>query len=489
MNRKSPRLVLFAVILSAMHLPASSSQAAPAPVTVTVDLDHLGAAISPYFSGLSFETSLERPGDDGKRYFSADNKPLVTLFRTLGIRNLRVGGNTADRADLKAPDDSDIDALFGFAKAAGVNVIYTVRLKNGDPQADAQTIKYIADRYALQVLCYAIGNEPNVFAHGYTYDAYSAAWKTFYDAIVAQVPNAMFCGPSTTPGKGAWVRSFAAQFGPTGHIAFVTQHAYPGGAGNKVTDPVAGRAKLLSASIENTDQDFYDGFVPAALAASLKYRIEEENNFFNGGAKDVSDTFASALWGLDFMYWWASHGCEGLNFHTGDFVSAGQKLNPCKYTAYMTAPGGAGYDVHPLGYGIKAFDLGAHGRIAPVKIENAGGLNLTAYAVLNDDRSLCVTLINKELAPGTPDAAAAPNPAGSRDARVTIDMPGYGSAKTIFLTAPGSDVAAKTGITLGGASIKDDGAWEGNWTSVAGSNGRFVMAVPAASAVVVKLEP
>ena len=49
-------------------------------------------------------------------------------------------------------------------------------------------------------------------------------------------------------------------------------------------------------------------FVPQAISNALPYRLEEVNNYFNGGATNVSNTFASALWGLDFMYWWAAHG-------------------------------------------------------------------------------------------------------------------------------------------------------------------------------------
>jgi len=43
---------------------------------------------------------------------------------------------------------------------------------------------------------------------------------------------------------------------------------------------------------------------------------KEANSFYNGGAENVSDTFASALWSLDFLHWWAAHGCHGINLHT-----------------------------------------------------------------------------------------------------------------------------------------------------------------------------
>ena len=36
--------------------------------------------------------------------------------------------------------EADLDNLFQFAKAAGVKVIYCLRLHNGDPQVDADTL-------------------------------------------------------------------------------------------------------------------------------------------------------------------------------------------------------------------------------------------------------------------------------------------------------------------------------------------------------------
>ena len=64
----------------------------------------------------------------------------------------------------RLPDEEKLDlgvddSLFGFVQAAGVKVIYCLRLHNGDPQADAQTVKYIMDHYASSVDCFSIGQE------------------------------------------------------------------------------------------------------------------------------------------------------------------------------------------------------------------------------------------------------------------------------------------------------------------------------------------
>lgn len=110
--------------------------------------------------------SLVLPAANGVHYFRPDNRPLIQLFRTLGIKNLRIGGNTSDRDAKKLPGEADLDSLFGFAKAAGVKVIYCLRLHDGDPQTDAQTVKYIMDHYAAQVDCLSIGQEPSAYPVG-----------------------------------------------------------------------------------------------------------------------------------------------------------------------------------------------------------------------------------------------------------------------------------------------------------------------------------
>jgi hypothetical protein len=462
-----------------------------------VDAKNPGAAIAPHFSGLSFEVSQLLPNADGVHYFRPDNLPLINLFRTLGIKNLRIGGNTSDRDARRLPAEADLDSLFAFARAANVKVIYCLRLHKGDPQTDAQTVKYIMDHYAPLVDCFSIGQEPSAYpvekkddrpatermgaaAEKYQYSAYAADWKKFAAAIIAAVPDVKFCGPGVH-NNADWARKFMADFGQSNHVALITEHLYAGGAGGKVPTPEIGRDRMLSTNFTRVYEKLHDGFVPLAVSNGLPYRLEEVNNYFNGGATNVSNTFASALWGLDFMYWWAAHGAAGLNFHTGDKVVAGNSLQPSKYTAFFTATNG--FLIRPLGYGIKAFDLGSHGKLIPATISNPGNVSLSTYAVLGDDKNLYLTIINKE------------HGATARDARISISHSGrsFSLGRVMFLNVPNNDVAATVGETLGSASIQNDGSWTGTWTPLGMSNfgrgyGMYYLKIPAASAAIVKLE-
>jgi hypothetical protein len=454
-----------------------SAQAASAPVTIAIDPAQAGPNISSDFPGLSYETALLLQGSNGRHFFSPDNKALVQMFRTLGVKSLRVGGNTAERETVPIPGKADIDQLFAFAKAAGVKVIYTLRLKGADPQADAELARYIMERYQSELTCFALGNEPEKMAKDFA--GYRDEFLRFVAVITAptNVPNARFCGPSTTHKNAPWAGQFARDFGHDRRVALVTQHEYPARSGTNVASVAAGSEKLLSPNLLKVYQTFYDEFVPAALANGIPYRLEEANSFSNGGAAGVSDAFAAALWGLDYLYWWAAHSAAGVNFHTGGYVPGTQPRGPMKYAVFWNS--GEGFAARPVAYALLAFNLAAPGRLVPAKLSaDATAINLRAYATLAQDKTLYLTLINKELGPSTSDA------------ELTL-IPGkaYTRGEVMLLTAPGSDVAAKAGVMLGGAAINEEGGWKGAWTLLAApsSKGQFILKLPAATAAMVRL--
>jgi hypothetical protein len=447
-----------------------------AKVTVTVD-PAPGAQIPEDFTGLSFEIQLLLPQKDGSYYFSPTNQRLIDTMKVLGVKSIRVGGNTSDNPAVAIPSEKDIDNFFAFAKAADVKVIYTLRLKGVTDYTDAsKTTKYIMSRYGSQVQCFALGNEPNVYLK--TYPEFRDALAKFIAAVTGPdvAPDAVFCGPSSTPGKGTWAHDLAADLGKGGKLKLITQHSYPGSSARRVNDVAAARDKMLSTDWVTGYAKMHDSIMPAVEENGLALRLEECNSFFHGGAKDVSDTFASSLWALDFMHWWASHGCAGLNFHTGDSVAANDQMAVCRYAIYLSTKDG--YTVKPIGYALKAFDIGGRGRAVPVNVtSDDSAMNLTVYAVLAADKSLYVTLINKT------------HGDSGKAASVTLAAEGYAKAESMTLTVPGSDIAATSGVTFGGAAIGDDATWNGHWTALPASDapGHLNVEIPAASAIVLKL--
>jgi hypothetical protein len=457
-------------------------------VKVSINTTSPGAVIPTDFSGLSFEVAQLLPDAAGVYYFRPDNLPLIQMFRTLGIRSLRIGGNTSDRDAKKLPGPADWEAFFAFARAADVKVIYGLQLHKGDPQVAAQTVKHLMDRYAPLIDSFAIGQEPSAYSVGavddrpqdermgpgaenFRYQKFALEWKRFADAIRAVVPNVRFSGPDVH-NDGKWTSQFINDFGRSSPISLVTAHLYVGGAGNKVVSPQIGREEMLSVRFLRTYQSLHASFAPLADARNLPYRLNEVNSFYNAGAAGVSDTFAATLWGLDFMHWWAKNGTAGLNFHTGDQVAAGPILQPARYAIFLSCPDG--YQARPLAYALKAFQLGGVGKVLPLTITSPQPINLTAYATMDENETVYVTLINKE------------HGAHARDGVVSLQSTGgrFCDGQIIHLKSSPLGVAATSGVTLGGAEISTTGDFASEWMALPSSTDG--VNVRTASAVIVK---
>ena len=475
------RLATFCLWLSALTALANT-------VDISVATKNPGAEISRTALGLSFETSRLLPDENGVRYFRPDNRPLVRTFQTLGIRSLRIGGNSVDAARCPVPSEADVRSLFKFARAAGVKVIYSVRLEDGDPQSAANVAKFIRKNFADSLDFFAIGNEPK----GYYKDTnvFLAKWTAIRDAMLAVWPNAKFGGPDDNPSP-EWCAMMAKNFGGTnGHLAQITQHSYSFGCSYKnpgekdvakliPVDAAAAREKMLSPDACNIYEKILRGITNSVAGTPVSFRLTEVNSFWFSGLAGASDRFAAALWGADYLHWWTARGADGLNFHTGDRTGGAITL-PCRYAAFVSATNG--YEIRPLGYGLKLFSLGGTGKILPIKLNGGTNENLAAYATLADKKTVSVTLINQAHGPG----------AASCDIQIQLDAPlASKPAKVIFLEAKSGDIAASAAdVTLGGAQILADGNWHGQWSKLPVTTGSkaIVLTLPPATAAVLQLK-
>ncbi|HTS20111.1 MAG TPA: glycosyl hydrolase family 79 C-terminal domain-containing protein [Verrucomicrobiae bacterium] len=465
----------FCSLAVAVLLPVSAT-AQTQNVAVTISGEVSGPELPSRFLGLSYESSMLLTNQDGKYYFDPSDQALVNIFQTLGIESLRVGANAVDDPRIPIPQEKDIDVLFRFARTAGAKVIYSFRLKNGDPANSARLAHYIASRDADLLDCFSIGNEPDIYLK--TFDAYFAQWKPHYDAILKAVPNAMFDGPAAVV-NDSYTLDLAKALFPLGHLAIASDHYYFLGNGREgEKDPAATRARFLSNRLhEDYDKTYAE--IGAVLAAQgVPYRIDELNSCYFGGAKDASDTFASTLWALDCIHWWAAHHILGMNFHTGESVGRDGGFGAANYAAFLHQPDGHGFVIRPQSYGYLAFSQGAHGNSLPVTIQAVTNFNCNAYAWRDHDGSAYVTLINKSYG-----ADAQP-----MSVSLLLQGTGAGSWQRMDLTQHDQDVAAKTGITLGGAPITSQGTWSGQWTKIASARALTVQ-VPAASAALLHFTP
>lgn len=442
-------------------------------IRITVNPAAAKREIPQDFLGLSFETMAILKGkDDRYPYFTPQNVALSRLFRSLGVKSLRIGGNTADTPTIPLPTHEDIDSLYGFARLAKVRVMYTLRMRSGDVSVATEPASYVMGHYGELTDCLAIGNEPDVFEH-HDYAKYSTDMHRFLPEVMKVAPEAKICGPGTTGGDPTWAGKYADEFGTMPQLKWVTQHSYPGKSGKKIASVDSARALLLSPDIDKSYEKYASGFMPQVKTAGAKFRMEETNSFFSAGAKDVSNTFASTLWGLGYLHWWLHRGADGLNFHTGLTTAAGDQQSPCWYAIFWAKPEGT--TILPMAYAMKAFTLAAHGRELPVHVED-GIPEIEEYASVGNDGVVMLTLVNRSFGDG------------AKESSIVVPLPkGYTRAETLDLRAPKDDIGATDGITLGGSAIGPEGEWNGQWNVAKVEDGKAYVTLPATSATLVRL--
>jgi hypothetical protein len=461
---------------------------AQSPVVLTIDAKTRGAAVPGDFVGLSFETSNLLPRSKGEYLFSRQNQPLINLFRNIGIKNLRVGGGTVDLPRFAVPGPADIDNLFAFAQAADVKVIYSFRLLNGDKTNAASLARYIWQNYRPQLDSFSVGNEPDWKAYHNKdpritdYPSFLAGWRDFAQAIRAAVPDARFSGPDTgsnypVPGaidtdyqSQSWTRRFADDEKNSGLIAAILQHDYVGQSAKGVAVATAIDAMLSPDWVTLNYPALYKKSLAGVTSDDLRFRMTECNDY-SVGVTNASDAFAAALWALDYMHWWAAHGCAGVNFHNRTWIP----------NDTIRRDSAGNLQASPKAYGLKAFDLGSRGSIiTSFDLFNPQCANVDCYAV-GDSTNLFVTIINKTHGP-----AAATN--GYVAAALRPKHFAASAAEYIMLeSVPPGDCLANA-ATLGGSPITSTGPWRGEWAPLSVSpDGHCALSVPSASAAIVRL--
>jgi hypothetical protein len=443
-------------------------------IHVRVDPEQVLGRVAPDFMGLGYEiSSVATPG-----LLSARNRNYVQLVLTLGNRGvIRVGGNTADYSTF-SPDGlpvpmpqpkttvvntAVIEDLGTFLDATGWKLIWNLNLGTGTPEQAVEEAQAVVAAAKDKLLALQIGNEPDLFTRrhrpqDYGYAQFHEEYRRYRDAVRAKLPRVPLGGPDAF-GKTDWVTQFAADEG--GDIKLLTHHYYAEGP---PSNPASTMENLLSED-ENLTRILAQCHA-ASRSVNVPYRICETNSCFGGGKPGVSDTFGSALWGLDFLLTLAEADASGVNLETGvnqlGFVSSYSPIGDDEH---------GHYSAKPLYYAMLAFALAAQGQRVNVQYD-AGSANVKAYAVLGDDKRLSVTLINKE---------------ASREVEVSIAAPQvFSSGSLMRLAAP--SLESKEDVTLAGAAVGEVGQWEPKRREqLSNRGGECVVQLPAASAAIVSL--
>lgn len=458
------------------------AQAAAAELTLREDAG--AVAIPRDYTGLSYE--LAQLTDS--RFFSAENRDLVAHFRLLSAQGvLRIGGNTSEfcwlrvnrstpAPELRVPagnldanwmphrlfaiEPAAIDELAGFLQATGWKVIFGLNFGNSSPERAAEEAAYVAGTLGGRLEYFQIGNEPDFYHDAnngtrppnWGFADYLAEWTAFAEAIAARVPDARFGGPDVGASSD-WVTRFGEQVpaSVSARLVAMTGHYYAEGPPD---DPRVTTERLLGGNARITAE--MERIEAVARAKGRAYRMTEGNSCYRGGKPGMSDAFAAALWGGDYMLQLASLGCAGVNFHGGSsaFLTAGlgghtpgldaartpQKVKSGFYTPISTEPG-MPVKAMPIFYGMILANQFAG--CTPLKVDwMPGGVNATAYGV-RDASGFKVAVFNKDERMGVD---------------LSIRVPGKASRATAWrLQGPALD--ATEGVTLAGARIRAGARW------------------------------
>jgi hypothetical protein len=440
-------------------------------VSIRLDPGRRMRSIPTDFMGLSYEiSSVAVPG-----LLSADHHAYVQLVRNLGPQGvIRVGGNTSDFSSYQAdgtpqslPRGTVVTAenlcqLRGFLDAIGWKLIWGLNL-GSDGLDNVEEANAIANAMGDRLLALQIGNEPDLFKNAghrtgtYDYAAWHAEYRRFKSAIRATLPHAPFAGPDIAGGRVDWMETFARDEG--GDIVLLTAHHYIAGQ----ADPASTIELMLRE--EKNYEAVLAKFRSIAESAHLPYRLCETASYSGGGKSGVSNSFAAALWVLDYLFVLASYGCSGVNLETGV-----NHLGWISHYAPISDDLMGHYTAAPEYYGLLAFAQAARGEQIAVSCDT-GGVNLTAYATRQNTRAMTLAVINKDL---------------RRDAAVEVIGAAPQQARIMRLSGP--SLTALGGVTLGDAPVSNDGTWKVAQAEQAQiANGKVLLDVPAGSAALIAL--
>jgi len=463
---------------------AAPSRQQPVPagplVQASVSVSAVSAgAIAPAFAGLSYEKGML-----GTPLFTGANSNLIALFQRLGPSVLRIGGNSVDK-NVWTPQGAgqtpgqiappDVDALAAFVKATGWQCLYGVNLGGAasgatSPAMAAAEVQYAAQQLGSALAGIEIGNECDLyggtghyFAGNWSLAQFITLWQVYRQAILASTPAVAITGPASASHEAAWTVPFG-QTVTKNEISLLTQHYYRGNG----QSPSSTAAALIS-----PDPNLVNDLAllkSGAAAIGVPYRMAECNSYYNGGADGVSDSYASALWVIDFLFNCAQGGAVGVNFHGGG--------NSSGYTPIANS-GGSVIEARPEYYGMLLFALAGPGALYATQVA-AASLNVTGYAIKTAD-GLNLVLVNKD-------------PTQNLQMSVTLPQP-MQTATLLAMTqssggAAAPQLTATSGVSIQGAAVNPDGTFApapAYTLTPSGSNqSQLTCYLPALSAVLIQ---
>ncbi|ANY22472.1 hypothetical protein GOTRE_133_00210 [Gordonia terrae NBRC 100016] len=274
--------------------------------------------------GLSIESSTL--AGDGK---AIQRQDLVSLFKDFrpGMV-LRVGGNTSDQMFWTSAGEprpsgyrftvtpKGLNRLAELTKELGWRVVMGVNLRARDPQRAADMARYARSIFGEWLTAIAIGNEPNVYyPSNPPFGTYASDVRRYGNEIRAAVPDVSIQGPDASGNRSDFIWSSASQFARSPAIAPDVYAAHFYGSQGCDTETMRPSALFTEFADERRKSSLTDIYRASSLSNSPKAVLSEVNSINCGGMAGISNRLAGALWMLDFAFYAATQGFNGVYFH------------------------------------------------------------------------------------------------------------------------------------------------------------------------------
>ncbi|KAJ6263590.1 Beta-glucuronidase [Drechslerella dactyloides] len=258
-----------------------------------------------------------------------------------------------------------------------------------------------------QISRFEIGNEVDNFVRNklrqepWTMAQYVPQWRTVADELKAQIPGVQFqpaayAGTSPTGfNLGGIIKAGINNDNykiPTYSLHFYPQSNCSSGRRNLRLDSLADHSLLMN-QLANFDAD-----IAAAAGAGGQFSLAETNSVSCSGAPDVSDTFGSALWLVNYALAAAAKKIERVYIHS---------TLTTPYAMFIPKAGGpTGTGIRPMAYGMyflaEALALPERGSdtkflIQPISVAGNGG-DISVYGLYSNR----VQKFNPKPAPALP---------------------------------------------------------------------------------------
>ncbi|MEO8853412.1 MAG: hypothetical protein ABI359_06515 [Ginsengibacter sp.] len=474
LNRKLYQTIFICILTLFVCVRSQGQSSNNSVVKISVNPKIILAAISPDFIGLGYETSaVAQPN-----YFSGQNSKLIQLYHNLNPHGLiRIGGNISDQTkyvtdstsiahtekEVTIINHNDLVNLQKFSRATGWKVMWGLNLGTGSKEEAKQEAVAVAGVLGNDLHSFQIGNEVDLQSNYHrkynNFQSYFSDFLSYKAAIISALPNAIFSGPDVA-GNINWFSEFANK---ATDIKLLTYHYYRTGSHspNATIEALLSTDSAWNRKLKQLEQISQKSNVP--------YRINEVNSFSGGGKPGVSNTFASALWCLDYMFQLATHGCNGVNMETDI-----NQLGWISHYSPIIHDKNGNVSVRPEYYGILAFGMAGKGDLIKLSLDK-DTINLSAYATIRKDKDkiIWITVINKDI---------------SRDATLEVALPqAYSQADAFWLKAP--NMESEDHVTLAGTEVSGECKWRPKTSEkMIIKDGSFRLQVAHASAVLLRLK-